>query len=109
MQFAAESRLYRSASLMTQNHKNRRVKVGSSVLQTSHHFARDDISGHSHDEQLAKVRIENQLGRNPGIAAAQNRSIGPLPFRQISKSLFANSGKSGLAPKEPFVPVDQPL
>ena len=109
VQFATESRFYRSAPLMTQNHKNRSVKVGSSVLQTSHHFARDDIPSHAHDEQFAKVRVENQLGWNTGIAAAQNCGIRPLSFRQISEGFFANGRKSGLTPKEPFVSVDQPL
>ncbi len=109
VQFAAKGCFHCSASLVTQNHKNRSVQVGSSVLQAPHDFARDDIAGHSHNEQLPEVGIENQFRWNPGIATAQNRGIWPLPFRQISEGLFAHCRKSGLTTKETFVPVDQPV
>ncbi len=109
VQFAAKSRFHCPASLMSQNHKNRRVKVGASVLQTPHHFTRDEIARHSHNEQVAKVGIENQLGWNARIATAQNRGIRSLSFRQISQGLFADRRKSRLTPKETFVPIDQPL
>ncbi len=109
VQFAAEGRFHCSASLMTQNHKNRGVQVGPGVLQASHDLARDDIAGHSHNEQLPKVRIENQFRWNAGIAATQNRGIRPLFSCQISKGLFAHGRKSGLTAKKAFVPVDQPL
>ncbi len=81
----------------------------SRILQASHHLGGNHIPGNAHDEQLAKIGIEDQLGWNSRVAASQDCCEWILAFRQIGQSLFANCRKPGLAPKEPLIAVLEPL
>ena len=100
---------YCPASLMPEHDKEGRAEMRSCVLKTAHYLGGNHVSSDAHDEQLPKVSVEYQFGRNPRVAASQDRSKGLLALGQIGKGFLADSWKPSLAIQEPQITCNQPL
>jgi len=62
-----------------------------------------NVSRHADDTQLAKPRIEDQFGRHPRIAAAQDCRIGMLALGEISEDFLLHGWESRGPGDETFV------
>jgi hypothetical protein len=62
--------------------------MSARVLKAARDAGRHDVAGHANNEQAAEFRIENQLRRDPGIAAAEDRRKRPLALGETGKHLF---------------------
>jgi hypothetical protein len=108
IEFAFHRGFHRAASLMAQDHEERRVQVGARILHAAHNLRRNHVSGDSNDEQLAEIGIENQFGWYARIATAENGRERLLASRQVGKSLLADGWKTGAPLKESVVTLDKP-
>ena len=88
-----ERRLDRSALLVTQNDKERRIEDRACELEASHHLGGKDVPRHAHDEQLAEPRVEDQLDGYARVAAAQDRGEGSLAVLERRERIFPRGGE----------------
>src|SRR5580704_7674036 len=109
IELALHRRFHRTASLMAQDHEERRVQVGARILHAAHDLGRNDVSGDSNDEQLAEIGVENQFGWYARIAAAKNGRVRLLPSRQVGESLLADGGETGATLKKSVVTLGEAL
>jgi hypothetical protein len=58
---------------MTHDDDQRRFQVKNGVLETSDHVGGDDVARDANDEEVAEALVEDELGRDSGIAAGENR------------------------------------
>jgi hypothetical protein len=62
------------------------------ILHASRDFGGKHISGDADNEESAKTSVENQFGRYPRIAAAQDRRVRLLALREICEHFLLNGG-----------------
>jgi len=103
VELVIEGSLDGAASGMTENDKERRVEMGAGVLDAGHDFGGDNIAGDADDEEFAEIGIEDQFGRNTGIAATEDGGEGFLALGESSESFLAYGRKAGLAGNETLV------
>jgi hypothetical protein len=103
-----QRRLDCAAALVPEHDEEGRVQVDRGVLQRAHDFRRDDVAGHPHDEELAEPRVEQQLGRHARIAAADERGVGLLTFREGGEDFLSHGREARPAAHEALVPRLEP-
>jgi hypothetical protein len=52
--------------------------VVGGIAQAAQHLGAEDVAGDADHEQVVRPLAEDQLGRDPGIGAAEQGGIGPL-------------------------------
>jgi hypothetical protein len=62
----------RPALFMAQNQDQFGAQMLHRILDTTQHGIIDDVSRHPNNEQVSQTLIEQKLGRNPRISAAEN-------------------------------------
>ena len=103
MVLSRQRRLDRPASLVSKDEKSGVRRWIAAILHRAHHLGRDDVPGHTHDEQLAEAGIENQLGRHARVAAADDGGEGALGFGELGQDLLLHRRKPRFATDEAFV------
>ncbi len=86
--------------VMTRNDKKRRFQVCSGVLQGNHDRRPEEIAGDADLEQFSESCVKHQIGRNPAVAATQNRGMGLLALCQICEHIFLHGLEAGVAGNE---------
>ena len=86
--FGVDRRGDGTAIRVAEHEEERRLQMATRVLQASCDFRRNHVSRNADDEQFAEAGSENQLGRNPRIAATQNGRVGMLAFCEIGENFF---------------------
>ena len=67
-----------AALVVAEHDDERNVEHADGVLERAEHRVGDDLAGVAHDEQVAEALVEDDLGREPGVAAAEERGVRPL-------------------------------
>src|SRR5271166_1104434 len=106
VKLALEGSFHGAASLVTQHQEQWRVQMLPRVLQAAHYFRRNHIAGQTQNEQLAEVRVEDQLRGHARIAATENRGVRLLTSGEIGQSLLADGREMRLALPESLVSGD---
>ena len=99
---------HRATALVAQNDEQRRTQVQACVLQSAHDLCRNHVAGDPHDEQFPEARVEDELGRDARVAAAENGGVRTLPPRELGEDLFLNGREACLSAHEARVTCDQP-
>ena len=76
-----ERRLHRAAALVPQHHEERRLQVRAGVLEAPQDLGGHDVARDAHDEEIPEPLVEQELRRNPGVAAPEDRGKRPLALR----------------------------
>jgi hypothetical protein len=92
---------------VAKNNEEGRMKMCSRILQAALHLGRHNVSGDTNDEQLSKVSVEDQLGRDTRIAATENGRERLLSPREIGQGLFADRWEGRFALHKAAVAFDQ--
>ena len=64
-----------------EHHDERNAEHGGAVFEAGEAILVDEVSGHAHDEQLARALVEGELGSKAGIRAAHDAGERILPLR----------------------------
>ena len=56
------------------------------VLDRAEHSGVDDVPGGAHDEEVAQALVEDDLGGDPRVGAAEDERERPLPVGQLAAS-----------------------
>src|SRR3954464_10262874 len=94
---------------MTEDNEQWSSQMCSGVLKAALHFGRNDVTRNPYDEQITKARIEDQLWRDPGVAAPKDCGKWFLPLRQVGKRLPAYRREMRVTSHETLVSCNQPL
>ena len=92
---------------MTHDDEKRRAQVRTRVLQRAQDLRSEDVAGDAHDEELAEAGVEDQLGRHPAVAAAENGGEGLLAICERLKDFPRCGRKSRAAADEAGVALLQ--
>ena len=57
---------------VAEHHDERNTEHGGAVFEAGEAILVDEVSGHAHDEQLARTLVEGELGSKAGIRAAHD-------------------------------------
>ena len=63
----------RAALVVAEHQDERHVQHGDRVLERAEHRVGDDLAGVADDEGVAEAQVEDDLGREPGVGAAEDR------------------------------------
>ncbi len=72
-----------AAFVMAEHEDQRHLQHGDRVLERSDHRVGDDLPGVAHHEQVAEPLVEDDLGREPRIAAAEERRVRGLRLDEL--------------------------
>ena len=92
---------------MTEHDEQRRLQMDRGVLQGAQDFGGDHVAGDPDDEQLAESRVEDQLGRHPRVAAAENGRVRLLAPSELGENLLLHGREPRLAADETLVARDE--
>ena len=82
--------------------------MGAGVLNTGHDLGGNDVARDADDEELAKVGIEDEFGRNARVAAAEDGGVGALFLGESGEGFLADGGEARFTGDEAFVAIDEP-
>ena len=60
-----------TALVVAQYQDERNMQHGDRIFQRTEHGRRGDLAGVAHDEQISEALVEDDLGGEPGVAAAE--------------------------------------
>ena len=63
--------LDRAARVVAEHDDQRAVEHADAELERAEHAGVDDVAGGAHDEQVAQALVEDDLGGDPGVGAAE--------------------------------------
>ena len=63
--------LDRAARVVAEHDDERAVEHADAELERAEHAGVDDVAGGAHDEQVAQALVEDDLGGDPGVGAAE--------------------------------------
>ena len=66
-----DGRRHRATRVVAEYHDERDVQDGDAELDGPQHAGVDDMPCRTHDEEVAKTSVEDDLGRDPGVGAAE--------------------------------------
>jgi hypothetical protein len=95
-EFVFQSRFDGTTTFMAEDHEERSMKMSAGVMETGHDFGGNDVTGDADDEEFAQIGIEDQLGRDPRVAAAENRGVGVLALARAASVSLQTVGKRAL-------------
>ena len=81
---------------MSEHHDQARPEVRAGVLDAAHDFGRDHVAGHADHEQVAESGFEDDLRRDPRIAAPQAGGEWALALGETGEEdrLYFNAGRA---------------
>ena len=94
---------HRAARVVPEHDEQRHVQHRDGVLERADDGLGDDLAGVADDEQVADSLVEDDLGREPRVAASEERGDGLLAGRDLGAALDILARMQGLAGDEALV------
>jgi hypothetical protein len=86
-----------------QDHEEGRLQVCGGVLEAPQGLRGHDVAGDAHDEEIPEPLVEQELRRNSGVAAPEDRGERPLARGQLARVARPGSSRSrSLATNRPL-------
>ncbi len=104
----AHRRVHRPAPRMAQHHHQGRAQHADAVEDRAQGAVVHGVAGQAHDEQLAQVAVEDQLGRHAAVGATQHNGEGGLALGQAGQ-LLTSGARQAVALGEAVGALAQPL
>jgi hypothetical protein len=97
---ALDGRADRAALVVPEHDDERDAQHGHRVLEAAEHGVGDDLAGVADHEEVAEALVEDDLGREARVAAAEQRGGGALHVREGGAALDVLARVAGLAGDE---------
>jgi hypothetical protein len=94
---------------VAEHHQQRDLELVGAVLEAAHHRVVHDLAGGADHEQVAEPTVEDQLGRDAGVHAAEDHGEGVLPGDDGLAARLGLVDRLGLVVREALVALDQAL
>ncbi|GMA91644.1 hypothetical protein GCM10025869_21730 [Homoserinibacter gongjuensis] len=88
---------------MGEHDDERHIQQRNRILERRDRRVGDHVTGVAHDEQVAEPLVEDDLGRQPGVAASEERDVRLLESGQLLAPLDVLSWVSRGARDEPLI------
>ncbi len=102
----ADGRENGAALVVTEHDDERNMQHADRVFERAEHALRDDLAGVAHDEQVADALVEDDLGRESRVAAAEEGRVRRLAGGELSTALHVLPWVQRLAANEALVAAD---